>query len=356
MPFLVGLIFILIMALYGAAFIFNLPYRLGLSKFSSLVFFAFFFILYFLWPRPEDLIRSDWYMYFNGGSFLLDPGTNAFIFQALICVVGIFIFAFSRSVRKLSEEPLYDTGEQPGTAVNKAGPVPARNRPYSTVKYLGTSVCYSWDLNGGGIIFVPEFLRLVSRKPGKVGHVFEYCSGPGFIGFSLLAHGLCERLTLADVNPDAVEAVRETIRRNHLEDRVAVYLSDGLDSIPPGEQWDLVVGNPPWRLAREDNRNLRVCDPGGRVHGKFFRDAGRHLKPDGSVLFVESFEYTDVDCFRGMLAKNDFKVIEHFRAVSFWDICRHLHEYPGSGMPWALFCRWCLFIREAYFIRSSRAE
>ncbi len=75
--------------------------------------------------------------------------------------------------------------------------------------------------------------------------VCELCSGPGFIGFSLLAHGLRDSLVLTDINPAAVAAAQETVRRNRLEGRVSVYLSDGLDGVPADERWDLVVSNPP---------------------------------------------------------------------------------------------------------------
>src|SRR3954468_5200722 len=116
---------------------------------------------------------------------------------------------------------------------------------YYKIKYNQIAVNYLPELDGGGMTFGPQYLGVIRQKLGRIGHAFEYCAGPGFIGFSLLANGLCDRLTLADVNPEAVEAGRDTIARNHLEDRVKVYLSDCLDQIPATEKWDLVVSNPP---------------------------------------------------------------------------------------------------------------
>ena len=83
---------------------------------------------------------------------------------------------------------------------------------YLTINYKNIKVSYSWRLNGGGIILAYEFVRIISKKISKVDHVFEYCAGPGFIGFALLANNLCDRLTLADVNPKAIEAIKETIK------------------------------------------------------------------------------------------------------------------------------------------------
>ena len=125
----------------------------------------------------------------------------------------------------------------------------ADNHHYSIINYQDIEVSYTWNLNGGGLILAYEFVHLVSQKIGKVRHIFEYCSGPGFIGFSLLANNLCDQLTLADINPRAIDTIKETIKNNHLQDKVSVYQSDCLDSIPDNEQWDLVVGNPPWDLV-----------------------------------------------------------------------------------------------------------
>jgi len=145
----------------------------------------------------------------------------------------------------------------------------AASRPYSKINYKNIELSYLLRLNGGGIIFAYEFVHIVSKKIGKVDHIFEYCAGPGFIGFSLLANNLCDRLTLADTNPVAVEAIKETIKNNNLQDKVTVYQSDCLDAIPENEQWDLVVGNPPWSLSSKEKKDIRVYDTKGHVHRKF---------------------------------------------------------------------------------------
>ena len=108
--------------------------------------------------------------------------------------------------------------------------------------------------------------------PGKA-RAYEWCAGPGFIGFSLLAHGLCETLCLADVNPEAVAACRRTVRENALDDRVSVYRSDNLADIPAAERWDLVVSNPPHFDDRSPGQ-LRYHDPRWSIHRGFFDGRG----------------------------------------------------------------------------------
>lgn len=184
------------------------------------------------------------------------------------------------------------------------------------VRYKNIRVSFHPYLEGGGRNFGQEYIRVVKEKFGKVGHVFEYCAGPGFIGFSLLAHGLCDRLTVADINPDAVECCKMTVRNNRLEDKVSVYLSDCLNSIPGTEQWDLIVSNPPhWPSDfQKYQENIRNFDPHLIVHKNFYRDIHKHLKPNGSVLFQECEPATSVKDFEKMILDGGLKVKDVFKA------------------------------------------
>ena len=183
------------------------------------------------------------------------------------------------------------------------------------IRYNNIEVAYKANLHGGGIRFGQQFIPVVRGKFGHVGHVFEFCAGPGFIGFSLLANNLCDRLTMADVNPEAVKVLNETIKKNGLESRVAVYLSDCLDSIPETEKWDLVVGNPPHVFcATEDEykKNIILFDPNFNIHRRFYRDIRKFLKPAGSILLQEHTESTNIGDFKNMIEENGLKIIDVF--------------------------------------------
>lgn len=162
---------------------------------------------------------------------------------------------------------------------------------YSTVRYGGIDVCWTPDLDGGGMSFGQDYLPVVANLFGHVDRVCEFCAGPGFIGFSLLANGLCESLVLVDVNPAAVAAARETVRRNGLEDRVSVYLSDGLAGVPTTEQCDLFVANPPnFPYPVGDAASLLSDDLDWKLHRNFYADVVRFLAPGGSVLLQKNSE------------------------------------------------------------------
>lgn len=174
-------------------------------------------------------------------------------------------------------------------------------RPWRTVRYGDLRVYYKKHLDGGGSSFGQGYIPfLKSRRMPKQQRVFEWCAGPAFIGFSLLAHDLCDTLCLADINEHAIEACHRTIAANRLADRVSLYHSDNLTSIPASEQWDLVVGNPPFYNEAEP-WCIRSHDKDWHIHRRFFTEVGRFLKPGGLILLQEANDASTPEEFRGLI-------------------------------------------------------
>lgn len=182
-------------------------------------------------------------------------------------------------------------------------------RPAKRVTLGGITIDYKAELDGGGIEFGQEFIPfLLSRGMPKQRRVFEWCSGPAFIGFSLLGHGLCETLCLADINPAAVASCRNTVRQNHLESCVAVYQSNNLRSIPEGESWSLVVSNPPHFIDQYEG-DIRAHDPGWNIHREFFSTIHRHLEDDGVIVLQENNRGSTVETFREMINSAELEIV-----------------------------------------------
>lgn len=183
------------------------------------------------------------------------------------------------------------------------------------VTYKNITVFYTPQIEGGGRFFGQDFIPVVKQLFGKVERVCEFGCGPGFIGFSLLAHNLCNTLCLVDINPLAIEACKKTIKKNHLEKRVTTYISDVFANVPKKEKWDLVVSNPPHFLGLPGKRNydLLIIDPGWRVHKQFYATIGDHLKPNGSVLFQENAAGSDPKVFEKMIKKHSLTFVKTFQ-------------------------------------------
>jgi methylase of polypeptide subunit release factors len=190
---------------------------------------------------------------------------------------------------------------------------------YLTATYRDITVCYTDELVGGGESFGQEYLTVVEDRIGHVDRVFEWCAGPGFIGFSLLAHGLCESLCLADVNPTAVEAYRETIRRNQLQDRVTVYQSDCLNDIPADESWDFVSGNPPHSGTDQQlpwGPDIIYMDAGWALHRRFYGDVARFLRADANILIQENRDLSKPEDFRPMIEESGLQFAASFDSAA----------------------------------------
>ncbi len=71
----------------------------------------------------------------------------------------------------------------------------------------------SW-MDGGGTWFGQEYIDIVQQRySGQTfERCYEWCSGPAFIGFGLLDHGLCRSLCVSDIYPDAIARVQETAK------------------------------------------------------------------------------------------------------------------------------------------------
>lgn len=166
---------------------------------------------------------------------------------------------------------------------------PARDAE-RTVSYNGVTVFDRLDLHGEGMTVGQDYMRaLNSLGLRPVDRLFEFCAGPGYIGYSLLANGFCKHLVLADINPVAVEVARKTARMNRLEDKVTVYRSDVFDAIPQSERWDLVVSNPPHFLPQTtDHTDIKAFDPGWQIHRRFYAGVKAHMNPGGLVVMQEN--------------------------------------------------------------------
>ncbi len=182
------------------------------------------------------------------------------------------------------------------------------------VKFQGIEIAYPSELDGGGTRFGQDFVPVVEGLFGHVRHVFDFCAGPGFIGLSLLAHGLCDFLTLADVNPAAVAVARAAVRRNGLGRRVAVYESDGLRAIPRSESWNLVVSNPPHFGSPMRSVPNRITDDlNWSLHRHLYLSVGDFLAPGGSVLLQENSSASCTSDFLPFVEAGGLRQVQSFR-------------------------------------------
>jgi 16S rRNA G966 N2-methylase RsmD len=182
-------------------------------------------------------------------------------------------------------------------------------RPSLHASFGGIDITYREELDGGGTTFGQDFLPyLRARGIPRQRRIFEWCSGPGFIGFSLLGNGFCETLCLSDINSAAVSSCRNTMRINNLADRVSIYKSNVLRDIPASEKWNLVVSNPPHFIDKFP-AEIRAHDPGWRIHREFFRSIAAFLAEHGVVVLQENNHGSTLETFRPMIEDAGLKIV-----------------------------------------------
>jgi len=134
-------------------------------------------------------------------------------------------------------------------------------------------------------------------EPDALTHVMDLCTGSGCLAI-LAAHAFPNaQVDAVDLSADALEVAQKNIALHGLQDRVQAVHSDLFDSIPVGQQYDLIICNPPYvnqasmdALPQEYRHEPRMALAGGHdgmdLVRRILRDAPSRMKADG-ILVLE---------------------------------------------------------------------
>jgi len=134
-----------------------------------------------------------------------------------------------------------------------------------------------------------DYINIMLKEIGsQTPDVLDMFAGSGVIGFCLKREARVQSISFCDVSFWAVRSMRQTMASDpSLQGNV--WLSEGLSGIPSDAQFDLIVGNPPHAdVALRGPGTLPGADPNWEAHDLFFRDAHKHLRPGGRIMFEES--------------------------------------------------------------------
>ena len=185
-------------------------------------------------------------------------------------------------------------------------------------------VSHNSNEDGGGTWFGQEYVSVIQQRyQRRFGRCLEWCSGPGFIGFALLAHSICDEICLMDSHVPVSESIRETTRRNGVEQQTTFYCCNEIEQLPPDERFDLIVANPPHYLECPGDSNYQriAVDQDWQAHKEFYRNIGRHMHPDSTILIQENQAGSrdgPVE-FRGMIERSGLKITGYFTSPGHFD-------------------------------------
>jgi methylase of polypeptide subunit release factors len=182
--------------------------------------------------------------------------------------------------------------------------------------------------DGGGLSFGLEYAKIIAgRYPNRVfKKCYEWCSGPGVIGYYLLSHELCNSLCLSDMYAPAIDSANITANYapNNCKDQVSTYVFDDLELMPTEEQFDLVVANPPHFVNKDnlteatDNQIRRAVDKDWAAHQNFFKHIGKHLLPNGVILLQENMYGSTVETFAPYIQDAGLVITDWFKSNDWW--------------------------------------
>lgn len=233
-------------------------------------------------------------------------------------------------------------------------------RQPSVWSYAGVNVYFYPELDDRGGVLAPEFVQAMKNRRDffhpRYQNIFEWSSGPAFIGFALLSSGFCETLCLADSNPLVIECIEKTIFENNLEDKVSYYHITSVSELPDDEQFDLVIGNPPnycnvnieHNFGRQFFNDPRAVDKDWVHHQDFYQHIKKYLRPGAHICIseIEPFlkqvfipyddptPYDDrpdvpLNTFKNMIAKGHLRYVDAL----------HYFTFPGHVKAWLMLAK-----------------
>ena len=132
--------------------------------------------------------------------------------------------------------------------------------------------------------------------------VLDLCSGVGIVGLTMLSNLTTvsplpiRSMTFADINIFNLTSVRKTLRQNQSSLPPVDFdtcLSDCLRGIVPGNQFDIIISNPPHCTSPSfsevvvDPHYLGSRDPDWTFHREFYAGSPDYLAEDGEIWFLE---------------------------------------------------------------------
>jgi release factor glutamine methyltransferase len=148
--------------------------------------------------------------------------------------------------------------------------------------------------------------------------IVDVGAGSGAIAVALAVHLADARITTIDVSSDALAVARENAARNAVSEQVRFLVGDLLEPVA-GEEFDLVVSNPPY-VADRDRESLSVevrehepaqalfaGEDGLGVYRRLIPAGYAALAPGGTILL--EIGYGQAESVRALLAGSGFEGI-----------------------------------------------
>ena len=154
------------------------------------------------------------------------------------------------------------------------------------VRVLGKTYHISEKVFNPKFYYTSEFMaRHIKVKPGDI--VLDMGTGSGIQ--AIMAGRMAAKVIAVDINPEAVRFAAANVSKNGLEDVVSVIQGDLFSPLNPADKFSVILFTPPYLEGKlKSHFDHALFDPDKALAVRFFRDARRHLEPDGYVQMIYS--------------------------------------------------------------------
>lgn len=194
-------------------------------------------------------------------------------------------------------------------------------------------VYYTNETNGGGDYLALEYIDVIKEWHGTVDNMLEWCSGPGFIGYGMLASNICKNISFNDMYAPAIEMLERTRDNSNFISNISIYKGHTLESIPLTQKYNIVVGNPPhWKDAESATKclgfNIKehkhieniLVDADWKSHKQFYKLIKPLLHPQGQIILQENAQGSCPDDFKEIVDQAGLKISSYAQSKMYNDI------------------------------------
>jgi len=136
---------------------------------------------------------------------------------------------------------------------------------------------------------------LIAEHLKADGHVLEIGTGCGIL--SILAALQSDHVVATDINPQAIRCARLNAEINGVSEKIDLLIGDLFRPLRKNSTFNVILFNAPYlpEEEKEEDKPKRLIDyawSGGKngrsIIDRFIQQAPEHLKPNGSILLVQS--------------------------------------------------------------------
>ncbi|MBT4989470.1 MAG: peptide chain release factor N(5)-glutamine methyltransferase [Rickettsiales bacterium] len=151
-------------------------------------------------------------------------------------------------------------------------------------------------------------------------------AGSGNIFTTILAEFADSQCFASDISENALKIAKNNAKSHKVEKRVHFIKSDLLEKLPKTSIFDLIISNPPYIPSKNISfleKEVSMYDPiialdGGNdgldFYHKISKDAKKHLKKDGKLLFEIGFDQKKA--ISAILLNNNYQNLKFFKDLA----------------------------------------